>query len=155
VAAVSARTASTSARSTPCAAAAGHVLRSGNGGEHRHLLGGDHPVAAGGGDGRQLLEGPAVAHDLVRRGGREPQVPAQPGGHRLHPVVLGGLFAVGAADGARELGVDPVPRPHQQRRPVEQLRGDQVVEVVGGEGVQGRQQLAHDTSHAFDQTFEF
>jgi hypothetical protein len=65
-----------------------------------------------------------------------------------------GACAVGAADGAGQLGVQAVPRLHQQGRPVEQAGGAQVVEVVGGERVQGRQQLAHDTSHAVDQVFE-
>jgi hypothetical protein len=63
--------------------------------------------------------------------------------------VLGGLCAVGAADGAGQLGVDPVPRLHQQGRPVEQPGRAQGVEVVGGERVQGRQQLAHHTSECF------
>ena len=49
------------------------------------------------------------------------------------------------SDGAGQLGVDPVPRRHQPRGPVQQARRRQAVQVLGGERDQRRCQLAHDT----------
>ena len=79
---------------------------------------------------------------------------AQPGLHRLLPVVLDGLGQVGGAHRAGDHGGELVLRGDQGADPVQLLAGRQRVEILGGERVQGRQQLAHDTSHAFDQVFE-
>src|SRR5215203_4286619 len=57
---------------------------------------------------RQVFQGTAVA-DQQRGGSRgEVAVAAQPGRHRLLPVVLGGLGVLGDADPAGDLGVEPV-----------------------------------------------
>ena len=89
--------------------------------------------------------------DLVRRGRREPQVPAQPGPHRLQPVVLRGLPPLGAAHGAGQLGVDPVPRPHQHV-----VRSSELGATMPSRSSAARRpaptQLPHDTSHDFDHT---
>jgi hypothetical protein len=115
-------------------------------GDHRHLLGGHRAVGERRRQLRQLVQRAAVADQPAHRTGGEPHVPAQPGGHRGQPVVLGGLGDLAAAHRAGELGVDPVRRPDQLRRPVQQLGSHQAVEVLGGQGVEGRLQLAHDTS---------
>ena len=59
-------------------------------GDHRDLLGGDQPVGERRGHRGQLLQRPPAPDQPRGRGGREPAVPAQPGLHRLQPVVLGG-----------------------------------------------------------------
>ena len=131
--------------------------RRGDRGEHRHLLGGDQPR-------RRTPRRRPGRCSRVRplrtswraAAGREPQVPAQPGGHRLQPVVLRRPARRSAPRTARaSRAAIRFARPHQHRRSGRAAgRGRQGVEVVGGERVQGRQQLAHDTSHAFDQVFE-
>ena len=63
----SASAASTSARSTPCSAAAARCSGAGDRGDHRHLLGGDHPVGERGRHRRQVLQRPAVADQLPGR----------------------------------------------------------------------------------------
>jgi hypothetical protein len=73
---------------------------------------------------------------------------AQPGLHRLQPVVLGRLGELAFAHRAGQFGIDPVPRGQQLRGTVEQLRAEHGREVVGRQGVQGRGQLAHDTSRS-------
>jgi hypothetical protein len=130
------------------------VLRPRDRRDHGDLVGGDHAVGTAGRDGGQVFQHPAVAHDLVRRRGREPHMPLQPGRHRLQAVVLRHLGQLRPTSGTGQLGVDPVPRPHQQRRPVQHPGGGQAGKVIGGEHVQRRQQLAHDTSTLFDQVFE-
>jgi hypothetical protein len=69
--------------------------------------------------------------------------------------VLRGLRQIGDPDGAGQLGVDPVDRPHQLRGAIEQGRGAHGVEVVGGQSVQRRCQLAHgNLPTRIDQVFE-
>ena len=70
-------------------------------------------------------------------------MPAQPRPHRLQPVVLGGLGQLGDPHGPGQLGVDPIPG--QDQRPVRSSCSPPVrdVQVIGGERVQRRLQLAH------------
>jgi hypothetical protein len=82
-------------------------------------------------------------------------VPAQPGGHALQPVGFGGLGEFGAAHGAGQLGVDHVPRRHQRRAPLEQVRAGQRVQLGAGQRAQRIEQLAHGTSHLLERLYEF
>jgi hypothetical protein len=122
--------------------------------DHRDLLAGDLAVGERGADGGQLLDHPALPDHRSRRGGGQPGVTAQPRAHRLLSVVLGRLGQIRDADGAGQLGIDPVPQPHQPGGPLQQRTGAQGVQIVGGQGVQRRGQLAHHTSHPLDQVFE-
>jgi hypothetical protein len=123
-------------------------------GDDGHLLSGHPTVGERGSDLRQMLERASVPHDLPRCGGREPAMRPQPRAHRLQPVVLRGLGEVGHAHPTGQLGVDPVAGPDQHRRPTQLISVAHHVEVVGGQGIQRRFQLAHDTSCTFDQLFE-
>jgi hypothetical protein len=68
--------------------------------------------------------------------------------------VLGRPAQIGDPDGAGQLGLDPVPRPHELGGAIEQATCAHRVQIVGGQGVESRLQLAHDTSPQFDQMFE-
>jgi hypothetical protein len=102
-----------------------------------------------------VFQGAAVAHDLSRRARGQSQVPPQPGDHRLLAVVLRGLGEVCDADPAGQQRVEAVTRLDQLGDLLQLGAGGQRVQVVGGERVQRRCQLAHDTSrgltHIFDQ----
>jgi hypothetical protein len=113
------------------------VLLPGDRRHRRHRLGGNPAGGERRGHRRQVLQRPAGAHDLPggRRG--QPAVPAQPRPHRLLPVVLRSLGEVGDAHGARQLGLDPVGRSHQQRRPVQQLRAEHALQVLVGHPARG------------------
>jgi hypothetical protein len=64
-------------------------------------------------------------------------VTTQPGLHRLQPVALRGLGELALPHRASDLRGDPVLRLQQRRQPIEQLRAEHGLEVVGRERVQG------------------
>jgi len=68
--------------------------------------------------------------------------------------VLGGLHHVGPAHRTGQFGVEPVARPHQESRPVQQLGREQAVQILGGQRVEGRLQLSYDTSQQTEHLFE-
>ncbi|MBB3085341.1 hypothetical protein FHR93_003568 [Geodermatophilus sabuli] len=131
-----------------------HVLRGGGGPvflpgdrrDHRDLLGGHAPVGEGRGQRGQLRQRPPAAHDPAHRGRGQVSVPAQPGAHRLQPVVLGGPDRLALPHAAGELRRQPVVRHQQPAQPVQQLRAEHRGQVVTGQGVQLRRQTGHDTS---------
>jgi hypothetical protein len=85
---------------------------------------------------------------------RQVPVPAQPGGHGLEPVDLGGTGALALTHGAGDLGGQPVLRRQQRAQPVQQDGAEQRGEVLGGQDVQRGHQLLHDTSPRIDHLFE-
>jgi hypothetical protein len=123
-------------------------------GDHGNLLGGDLTLGEGGGDRGQLLHHPPLPHNGSRRGRGQPGVTPQPRPHGRQSVVLRRLSQLGDPDGAGQLGVHPVAGADQHRGAVELLSGGHGVQIVGGQGVERRLQLAHDTSHTFDRVFE-
>jgi hypothetical protein len=70
---------------------------------------------------------------------------------RLSPF---GLLELCGAHPAGQLGIHPVPRLEQLPDPVELLPRRHAVDVLGGQGIERRLQLAHDTTQPFDQVFE-
>ena len=72
----------------------------------------------------------------------------------FEPVDLPGTGDLGLAHGAGDLGGEPVLRGQQRAQPIQQRRAGQRGEVLGGDAVEGGQQLVHDTSHRFDHVFE-
>jgi hypothetical protein len=133
---------------------AGEVLGLGDPGEQPGLLAGHRPGGERRGQRGQLRQRAAGAHHPRGLGRRQVGVPAQPRGHGLEPVDLRGTGHLGLPHGAGDLGGQPVLRGQQRTQPVQQRRTEQRGQVLAGQGVQGGQQLLHDTSHRFDQTFE-
>ena len=127
----------------------GQRARAGDRGDHGDLLGGHRP----GGERRrhrgQLLQRPAGAHDLPAAAGRRAgsaraaRRPSTSARRAPAPACSSAL-----PHGAGQLGVDPVPgrAPARAVRSSSSPAGERV-QVLGGERVQRRCQLAHDTSH--------
>ncbi|MGY1722070.1 hypothetical protein [Blastococcus sp. SYSU DS0533] len=70
-------------------------------------------------------------------------MPAHPGRHGLLPVVLGGPGELGLADGAGDLGGQPVAGDQQRAQAFDQLRPERPVEPFAGQVVQRRGQPGH------------
>jgi hypothetical protein len=122
---------------------ADELLGPGGVGDDRGLGGGHRTTGERRRDRGQLLQRPPGGDQLG--GGRRgvPGVPAQPGGHRLQPVVLGGAHPVGLPHRAGELGGQPVGRADQRAHPRQQLRSERPAQVLGGAGVDRGDQLLH------------
>jgi hypothetical protein len=103
---------------------------------HVHLRRRHRPLGEPRRQRREVLQHLPRPHHLRRLGGRQPRVPNQPRPHRLQPVVLRRLGDLGVPDRAGQLGVQPVPRGHDHRRPIQRLTVAQRGEVLAGEAVQ-------------------
>jgi hypothetical protein len=68
--------------------------------------------------------------------------------------VLRRLGQIGDADGAGKFGLNSIRRPHELDRAIEHVACAHRLQVVGSQGIERRDQLAHDTSPQFDQVFE-
>jgi hypothetical protein len=113
--------------------------------DHVHLCGGDRPLGEPRCQRREVLQSPPRPHDPHRLRRRKPGVPDQPRPHRLQPVVLRSLGALGVPHTAGQLRRDLVLHRHQQRDPLELRTGRETAQVLGGDGAQQRPQLAHST----------
>jgi hypothetical protein len=111
--------------------------------DDRHLFGRDGAVGEGGRESGQVVQRPAVADQLPGGGGAEPTVAAQPRLHGFQAVVLSSLLELRGPDRARQLGVEPVLRLQELGDPVELLPRCQAADVVGGQCIERRLQLAH------------
>jgi hypothetical protein len=97
----------------------------GGGGDLRHdrgLIGGDPAGAGGLGPPRQLLQRPSGAYHPAGGRGGDVQVPRQPRLHRLVPVELRGLVALGGPDGLGQCGLDDVLQLDQPADPGQRMR---------------------------------
>ncbi len=121
--------------------------------DDRHLFGRDGAVGEGGREGGQVVQRPAVADQLPSRGRAEPTVAHEPRPHRLHSVVLGCLLELRGPHRTRQLGVEPILGLQQLGDPLELLARRQGPDVVGGQGVDGRSQLAHLTSSLLERMY--
>jgi hypothetical protein len=119
----------------------GDVLVAGDRGDHGDLVGGEAAVGERGGDRGQVCQRAAVAHHLRRCGRGESGVAAQPGLHRLQPVVLRRLGEFTLPDRPGDLCLDPVLRAQQPAGAVEHLRAEHRLEVRVGQAVQRALQI--------------
>ena len=119
------------------------LLGSGDWGDDRDLPGGQATVSEGGGDRGQVFQCPPAADQPGGLGRGEVGVSAQPRAHGLEPVVFGGASQLACPHRAGDLRGELVLRDQQRPQPVQQQRADQRLEVLGGEGLQRRMQLAH------------
>ena len=123
--------------------------------DDRHLFGRDGAVGEGGRESGQVVQRPAVAHQLPGGGGAEPTVAAQPRLHGFQAAVLSSLLELRGPDRARQLGVEPVLRLQELGDPVELLPRCQAADVVGGQCIERRLQLAHRHLPPFERVYEF
>jgi hypothetical protein len=122
--------------------------------DDRDLLGGDLTSGERRLGHRHRRQGPPGVHQPADRATGQAGVRAQPRLHRLQPVALGRLDRLGPPDGAGQLGVDAVAGTHQLGCSDEQVGLAEHEEVVGGEPIERRLQLAHGHLPGVERMFE-